>query len=325
MSDSVNPLVSVIVPVYNAEPYLDRCIQSILAQTYTNFELILVNDGSTDRSEEICASYQAQNPDKIRLLNRQNGGLSSARNEGLACVGEKSEYVCFIDSDDVVARQYLEFLLLPMNKVDISIRGFQRTREEMCQFPSYLDSSYEVVDDFKNQLRFYELLRQGVVNSACSKLYKTDIIQQHSLRFNDLEVCEDIDFNLRYLDFCQMIAYSDVPVYGYIDRGGSLSTQATPVMFDNYFGIHRYLLDNYSEQFVREIDTAVYRQYESLAIRFTRMGKSKQLRPYISNPLIQQACRSFKPQSWFERCIRFALQNRSTLLLRLFVKLASLR
>ena len=115
-----NPVISIIVPVYNVEKYLDRCIQSILVQSFKKFELVLINDGSTDNSLKICQKYREED-NRIVLISQPNKGLSAARNTGLENI--HGEYVCFIDSDDFVEKNYLRSLYnnLEKNKADISI------------------------------------------------------------------------------------------------------------------------------------------------------------------------------------------------------------
>lgn len=105
--------ISVIVPVYNVEKELPRCIESLLTQTYSNFELLLINDGSSDGSPEIMEKY-AEKDLRIRTLHKKNGGVSSARNRGLEQA--KGEYVCFVDADDAVAPQYMEWLYLALRQ-----------------------------------------------------------------------------------------------------------------------------------------------------------------------------------------------------------------
>ena len=92
--------ISIIVPVYNVENYLERCVESILKQTYTNFELLLINDGSTDRSLDILKKYKEKYPEITKIIDKKNGGLSSARNAGIR--DAKGEYLSFIDSDDII-------------------------------------------------------------------------------------------------------------------------------------------------------------------------------------------------------------------------------
>ena len=118
-------MISIIVPVYKVEKYLDRCIESVLAQTYTDFELILVDDGSPDNCPAMCDAW-AEKDSRIRVIHKPNGGLSSARNAGLDIM--KGEYVTFIDSDDTVLPNYLERLLtaLTVNSADVSVCSLKR-------------------------------------------------------------------------------------------------------------------------------------------------------------------------------------------------------
>ena len=124
-------MISVIVPVYNVEPYLRECIESILGQTYRDFELILVNDGSTDDSGTICDEYAAQDT-RIRVLHQKNSGVSVARNVGLDSV--QGEYITFVDSDDRVSKDYLAYLndLIQIECADIACCDFLQNQEFLC-------------------------------------------------------------------------------------------------------------------------------------------------------------------------------------------------
>ena len=128
MVDEKQEMISVIIPVYNSEKYLHKCIDSVLSQSYTNFEVILVNDGSTDKSGAICDEY-AEKDEKVRVFHKENGGVSSARNLGI----EKAigKYVCFIDSDDWVYDKLLEsFFSLDKNlKKSLVQQGFANERK----------------------------------------------------------------------------------------------------------------------------------------------------------------------------------------------------
>jgi glycosyltransferase involved in cell wall biosynthesis len=128
MSKSNNPLISLIVPVYNISKYLERCINSIIEQSYKNIEIILVDDGSTDNSGQICDAYK-EHDNRIRVIHKINGGLSSARNAGLAII--KEEYVGFVDGDDFIDKYIYETLVKAIldNDADIVQTGFYHTDE----------------------------------------------------------------------------------------------------------------------------------------------------------------------------------------------------
>ena len=111
-----NPLISVIVPIYDVESYLPKCVESVLRQTYTNLEIILVDDGSPDNSGKICDDFAARDP-RVRVIHKENGGLSSARNAGLDAA--HGEYITFLDSDDWIAEDAYEHLLSVLRKYDV--------------------------------------------------------------------------------------------------------------------------------------------------------------------------------------------------------------
>lgn len=163
------PLISVIVPVYKVEPYLARCIDSILAQTFTDFELILIDDGSPDNCGRICNEYSQKN-NRIQVIHKKNGGLSSARNAGIdwAFANSNSQWITFIDSDDWIHPQYLELLL----------SGAISTHTDIC-ICEYTETSklsdFEKINNFNTQeLTPEDFFVNHPVTSviACCKLYK---------------------------------------------------------------------------------------------------------------------------------------------------------
>ena len=121
-------LISVVVPIYNVEKYLKTCIETIIKQTYKNIEIILVNDGSTDNSLQICNEFKEKEK-RIKVINKKNGGLSDARNIGLKKA--KGKYICFIDSDDFINEKYIEELhsLIIKNNAQIAICSFENVNE----------------------------------------------------------------------------------------------------------------------------------------------------------------------------------------------------
>ncbi len=186
----MEPKISVIVPVYNVEKYIHRCIDSILSQSFIDFELILVDDGSPDNCGKICDEY-AQKDCRVRVFHKPNGGVSSARNLGLD--NTKGKWITFIDSDDYIEIDYLEELVLfeRDDKTDFvvtlnTIRKYTQCKSLTLQYSEY------------NQLfSLYGLDKNGYV---IGKLYKTDIIQKLQLRFNtNVHLGEDVMFALKYL------------------------------------------------------------------------------------------------------------------------------
>ena len=209
-------LISIIVPVYNAEKYLGKCIQSLLSQNYTNIELVLVDDGSTDSSGILCDNY-AESDSRIIVIHKQNGGVSSARNIGLETATGK--YVTFVDSDDYVSNNYISSLYnnLIRNKTDLSFCKFAFLyndidyREE-SDLPSLIDLSQNfTLISFAN--RFFNS-KEYIPSSACRILYKKSIITD--LKFNkDIRIGEDWMFILNAIFRSKRISSVNEPLYFY--------------------------------------------------------------------------------------------------------------
>jgi len=212
-----SPKISVIVPVYKVEQYLSRCIDSMLEQTFTDFELLLINDGSTDDSGKICDEY-AEIDSRIRVFHKKNEGVSSARNLGLK--EAISEWICFVDSDDWVDKTYLEdFFLYPVAKNSIVVQGisyeFQDHKKRI--FFSYNNGLYDA-NSSNNGVVENELFHNGC---PYAKLFEKQIIKANKIIFNEsISLNEDHLFVLEY--------------YKYIDNINLLSAMNYHYWFD-YF------------------------------------------------------------------------------------------
>lgn len=215
------PKISIIVPVYNVEKYLPRCIDSILSQTFTNFEVLLIDDGSKDRSGAICDEY-ARKDDRVYVVHKENGGVCSARNAALDVA--KGDWLYFVDSDDVILPNALEtFMFLIKSKTKFVMAGFTISEEkgilvEQPRTLKYCDLS--VLEALKEMYVPSDFSYQGFL---WCKLFKRDIIQQNHLRFDE-RICfnEDRLFIVEYLCCCkEHISYATKPVYNYIRRDNS--------------------------------------------------------------------------------------------------------
>lgn len=167
-------MISIIIPVYNVEKYLERCVESVFAQTYSAYELILVDDGSTDGSGKICDRL-AKRDDRVRVIHKENGGLSSARNTGLKM--SRGEYITFIDSDDVVHPCYLECLLKAGKHADISMGKLERFSGETVSFADIDQNEEPDLITGQETLGCFFEQKEEVANyvSACCKLYKREL------------------------------------------------------------------------------------------------------------------------------------------------------
>ncbi len=209
-----NPTFSIIVPVYNVEQYLEECIESILVQTYKDFELLLIDDGSTDSSWDICDRYSA-NDARIKAIHKQNAGVSVARNDGIEKA--KGTYITFIDSDDWIESNYLERILAEIEDYDILFFGCtwhyeDGTVRSLCP-PATLcrTNIYSSI---------YHLLHNDVdVNYfgfTWNNVFRKDIIDEFTIRFvENLPVCEDEVFSLAYCNHAHSLKVIADPLYHY--------------------------------------------------------------------------------------------------------------
>jgi len=223
-----NRLVSIIVPVYNTERYLNRCLDSLINQSYSNFELIIVDDGSTDNSLEICKKYQTID-ERIKVYHKANGGLSSARNFALDVI--KGEYVTLVDSDDYVTPNFLSTLVnvLEQNNSDISVCDENRFYEKNGILYFY-GSPYKKVSSVIKQTSEEGLnsyLKQILYDaSACGKLYKSGLFK--GVRYPEGFNYEDIGTTYKIFCKANSITFTPEPMYLYYQRENSILHDVTP-------------------------------------------------------------------------------------------------
>lgn len=202
-------LFSIIIPVYNTSKELPKCIESIMKQTYKDFEIVLIDDGSTDCSGELIDSY-SRKYQCVRAFHIPNSGVSSARNYGLAKA--KGKYIVFIDSDDYVDELFLQSMI--GNSSDLYIQGWQNVSEDGIIISSCLfhDSEYN-----KETIDLEKLLINGELNCICAKRFKNEIIHKSSLCFNSkLDYGEDTVFVLEYLQLASTLSCSSLALYKYV-------------------------------------------------------------------------------------------------------------
>lgn len=212
------PSISVIVPVYNVEKYIDRCIKSILDQTYTDFELILVDDGSADKSGAICDSY-AQKDGRIKVIHKENGGVSSARNVGI-CIAQ-GKYLTFIDSDDYVDSQFLEVAVrnISNHKVDMYISGITMELVEngkivnSIKYNNKYSKKYSVKNLLENLYIDYPLI---CISGPCCKIYSKEIVDKNGFYFDEsISRGEDCCFNFDIFSAIDTVYFENASYYHY--------------------------------------------------------------------------------------------------------------
>lgn len=213
----MDSLVSVIIPVYNVEKYLERCVESIINQTYQKLEIILVDDGSPDRCPQICDDFALRDA-RIRVIHKENGGLSSARNAGIACM--KGAYVTFVDSDDFLDKEAISAWKKSCEEygADLVVGNLREyyTQEDIL----YMHSCTKEVVSSETMMRKM-LIENQQLCAACGKLYISSIFEQ--LRFpEDVKFAEDMAVIHKIFQMGNIIVYDNNQYYYYNQNGISL-------------------------------------------------------------------------------------------------------
>ena len=205
------PEISVIVPVYKAEQYLDRCVKSILEQTYQNFELILVDDGSPDNSPSLCDEW-AKNDNHIYVIHKENGGASSARNAGLKIA--KGRWIAFADSDDWLDRTALKTLYDLANQYNVPMAiGGMRVVQKYTDASIVMKQNAKVLSNADLMSRFFRLNGEPDTHSVCGAIIRRDILEDYS--FIEGRMNEDVETCYYLARKCEAAVYTDAPLYNY--------------------------------------------------------------------------------------------------------------
>ena len=239
-------LISVIVPVYKVEKYLEKCIESVLKQTYTNLQIILVDDGSPDNCGKICDEY-AKKDSRIEVIHKANGGLSDARNVGISKA--KGRYIGFVDSDDYIAEDMYEILLNLIKKYDADV--------SICNLYDVIDGN-ECIRNKENGIREYSrldilkkvLLDKNIQSYAWNKLYEKELFDE--IKYPIGKKYEDIGTTFYLFEKCNKIVVTSEPEYYYLKRADSLVNNVTESTILDYTEIiiQRYI---YIKQNIKEL------------------------------------------------------------------------
>ena len=331
--------ITVIVPVYNVENYLRKCLDSIIAQTYKNIEIIVVNDGSTDASGQICQEY-TQIDNRIVYIEKENGGLSEARNVGLDKM--TGSYVTFIDSDDWIEQDYIETLYKKIveYQADIAVGNYYSYNEdeETYYFHIYGDSYYEKVYDnisiFENLYESQEMKSFALI-SAWGKLYKAKLFDY--LRFDKGKLGEDGYFNQKMYLSVNKVVYLNKGLYAYRQRSGSITKTWTEKWMhalvdamseritllanmgyplEKHLAVYRQMLEVSlaNGQASGLSDTATYKEFEMKRTLLNQLSiqeqKEKKAIVLAANyAYVEQVITTIKSICYHNRSIRFYLIN----------------
>ena len=267
------PAVSIIVPVYKVEPYLPMCIESILAQTFSDFELILVDDGSPDNCPRICDEYARQDK-RVKVIHQQNRGVSAARNAGLEVA--RGEYIGFIDPDDNVEQDCISALveLIDDNHIGYAMCGYciETGAGEVAFRTPQGDEKCE-----SGCQAALKLIFSNAFHGSCwNKLYRRSVIEKNKLRFDtELYYCEDLLFNCAYLSKIQeqyAVAHTSKALYRYIKRANGVTTQKANRKTVTRLNAIEKMLKQPIVLECRDICAELKRSYVELASVYLRQG-----------------------------------------------------
>ncbi|MCD7745951.1 MAG: glycosyltransferase [Lachnospiraceae bacterium] len=248
------PLVSIIVPIYNAEDYIGRCVDSILKQEYQNLEILLIDDGSSDGTAQLLDEYEKKDA-RIRVIHQENAGVSASRNRGLELA--QGTYVQFADSDDWLTPDSTKLLVRPAveKNCDLVIGDFYRVNGKRLSQKGDIDADH-VMDRREFASYMIENPADYYYGVLWNKLFRRSIIEEHQIRMDEeIDWCEDFLFNLEYIRYAEVIFAIQVPVYYYKKRKDSLVSQGASIsntvkmkssVFDYYNAFYR---DVYEEDY----------------------------------------------------------------------------
>lgn len=276
-------MVSVIVPVYNSEKWIERCILSILEQTYRDLELLLIDDGSADSSRKIIDGYSGRDS-RVRVVKNTNHGPGYSRNIGIELAG--GEYVVFVDSDDFIKKNYLETLIQAVNgdKLDLVISAYQEV-EEIEGKPVIQNMhrlSKKVISSLTGDIEadFYKI--RDYVNSPCLKLFRTSILKEFSVRFpEDMISGEDLVFNLRYFNHIRRYRYIPYSGYYYRKNEASITHRVTLERFESMLKAFHELETYANANNVLWADRIIAEDVYRIVQQYTEMDENDSLGRYL--------------------------------------------
>lgn len=243
----MDDLISVIVPIYKVEKYLKKCVESILEQTYSNLDIILVDDGSPDNCGDIIEEFRKKN-ERIRTIHQKNGGLSDARNSGIKIA--KGKYIVCIDSDDWIEKNMIEVLYKDIinTNSDISVCEFVE-EDDLQNILSAKKYNNEIIE-FSSKEALKSLIKQDILtNHAWNKLYKASLFE--GIEYPKGQLMEDVSTTYKLFEKANKIVYQNTSLYHYIQRGTSILGNITEKRINDqefaFFDRNKYLMEKYSE------------------------------------------------------------------------------
>lgn len=313
-----NPVVSVIIPIYNTERYLNKCISSVRKQTYKNIEILLIDDGSSDRSGEICDRHAAED-DRIQVVHICNNGVSHARNLGIQRASGK--YLFFVDSDDYIDCEMIadQVCIMEDECVDLCISALSEEN---------LASGFSIDLSKQCDLEISFLLKNHLLFGPMVKLYRRDIVNNHGIVFpEDFSYGEDLLFNIGYLRYVERISYINQCYYHYVrENTQSLSRKVRWDAFENDMVLHnelkKWILEkNLMSDSVRTLlaDRVVGTASDAIALVYRqdcpwdRVGQLRHIKKILHNELLADSLQ-FADTTAYAPWIIWGMRKKNSLL-----------
>ena len=306
-------LISVIVPIYNVEEVLPRCIDSIIGQTYKNLEIILIDDGSPDNSGKICDEYAKQDS-RIKVLHQENSGVSSARNKGMSIM--KGKYFSFVDSDDIIDSKYFEILYTTIKKENFDIcisrtNSFDNNQSLNAVNRGVL-KKYNLLENKEEKIT--EIVNEYFGSGAATKLYKN---KKNMLDFENIKIGEDLLFNIDYMLNSTDIVVIDYNGYFYRNNEKSLTNSIKKDLFDSLNKIikkRNFQLPIYKVYCFRIYNEQIYNIYKNdknkVYLYLKSLTKYKDLKDIITKKdNVKEIIKLTKKKKTYIKTITFMIRN----------------
>ena len=327
----MNPDVSIIVPMYNVEVYLPKCVDSILNQTHRNIEVILVDDESPDSCGEIAEAYKKKDS-RVKVIHQKNKWLGGARNSGLKIA--QGTYILFVDSDDYIREDMCEKLLTHIGKHDVDMVFFDmyhvdRHGNIISTSSSPIDPNIVYQGTSGRSVLYDLIIRTHAINSACQKLYRRTLLTDNHLFFNEeIRYAEDYEFCLRLFPMVASYVHFDQPLYYYVQNDESIMNKADPEIVNKFI-----ILFKYREQFIAKQGLETEKNRKASAMLLCNMivkslpkyfagrhigEKIRAINSIANDPSVQVAINRFhineSPLGRYGKIILYSLKNKNALL-----------
>jgi len=313
--------ISIIIPVYNGEKTINRTLDSLIQQTCNEFEVIVIDDGSTDKTKDILKNYKAlfKNANRqIKIINQENSGVSVARNRGI--IEARGKYVAFLDSDDYLSPSMVQVVFDCTNQMnyDYVIYGFYALENNEQKELDYY-KAYTMNGQLELKEKLNELLPTRILNSPCNKLYKNELLQKYSIRFNrNLSLGEDLNFNLKYyFKICNLKIIED-RLY-VIDKSNSyLSIKYRENYYKDRISALREMKETFRKNgmdeevfnwlYVKLVYACIFNIFRSES-SLSRNEKVRFLEKILCEAEVKVALESFKPSNIYQKVLLVILKS----------------